>query len=223
MLIHTSILDLKSREVDLKIWLYYLPLIIFLYFDIKYIYLPLYLYSLTTSSILLILLYKMSMLGGADIFASIILSLSNASIISLIPSRLVRIGIEPILILLYTSLSILVYSGINFVRNFKDVKGLSVTQKMLLALVGKKIKIKDFLNSKFLFPLTTIKENGSVELRFNFNIEEDDKEWREYYKRLLEKRIIKEDDIIWVTWGVPVLPFMLLGYLLTLILGFPII
>lgn len=223
MMGHTSILDLKSREVDLKIWLYYSPIILFIIYDIKHVYLPLYLYSLTTSELLLGLLYKFSMIGGADVFASLLLSLANAYIVPLFSSKLARLGMEPLLILLYTSLLILFYGFYNFVRNIPYVKGYTFSQKLKLAFVGKRVKVRDFLNSRFLFPLTKIKEDGTVELRFNFDIEEDDKMWREYFRKLVEKGLIDENSTIWVTWGIPVLPFMLMGYILSLLIGFPFI
>lgn len=95
------------------------------------------------------------------------------------------------------------------------------SKRIILALSAKRMKVKDFLNSSFLFPLTQVDDDGNVTLRSTFSIEEDDKEWKQKFRKLVEERRISEDSYIWVAWGVPVLPFMLIGYLLSLVIGFP--
>ncbi|AWR96995.1 peptidase A24 [Acidianus sulfidivorans JP7] len=225
MLLHTSILDLKSREIDLKIWAIYSPIVIFVIFYIKSVNIFLYSYSLGISSILLYIFYRFSLMGGADIFAILISGLANAEVYPLLPvfptSYLSKLGIEPLTIMLYSSILIFLMSLVNLIRNFNYTHGLSLSQRILIGLSAKRIKVKDFLNSEFLFPLTQIKENGEKELRTTFSIEEDDKEWREKFRELLNSGKIKEDEYIWVAYGIPVIPYILLGYILSLILGFP--
>ncbi|WP_173645071.1 A24 family peptidase C-terminal domain-containing protein [Saccharolobus solfataricus] len=222
MLIHTSILDLKYREVDPKIWIYYSPLCLFIIFSFHNLFLPIYLYSFIITNLLFLILYKLSLLGGADLFLNVILSLANASVISLVPSRFLVIGLEPLVIVLYSSIIILIFSLINFVKQYKYVRNLPFSKKILLALSAKRIKIRDFINSKFLFPLTEVKEDGSIMLRDYFSVEEDDKYWRELYSKLVNEGKISADTYIWVAWGIPVIPFMLAGYIMSLIIGFPI-
>jgi len=43
----------------------------------------------------------------------------------------------------------------------------------------------------------------------------------EKYAELLERGVIKESSEIWVTWGVPVIPFFLIAYVISLVVGLP--
>jgi preflagellin peptidase FlaK len=222
MLIHVSILDLKYREVDFKIWLIYLPLVVFFIFYVHRIDLFLYSYSLGVSVFVLYMFYKLSLMGGADLMAILIIGLSNPSVYPLFFPTFSELGMEPLIVILYSSISVFLVSLYNLVKYFKYTKGMPFSKRIILALSAKRIKVKDFLNSSFLFPLTQVDDNGNVTLRSTFSIEEDDKEWRQKFRKLVEERRISEDSYIWVAWGVPVLPFMLIGYLLSLVLGFPL-
>ncbi|MEL9969328.1 MAG: A24 family peptidase C-terminal domain-containing protein [Metallosphaera sp.] len=221
MLIHTSILDIKYREVDPKLWLFYSPLMIFLYFDIKMINLLIYIYSLFTVIIVFFAFYKLSFMGGADLFAVLIVSISNAVVHPLFFARLSELGIEPLVIVFYSSLFIIMSGIINLVSNFRHTKGLKFHTRLILAFSAKRIRVGQFINSKFLFPLTEIDDNGNEILRMGFSVEEDDSYWREVYKRLVNERKVSLDKYIWVAWGVPVLPFLLAGYIISLVIGLP--
>ncbi|MDT7901827.1 MAG: A24 family peptidase C-terminal domain-containing protein [Acidianus sp.] len=222
MLIHVSILDLKYREVDFKIWLIYLPLVVFFIFYVHRIDLFLYSYSLGVSVFVLYMFYKLSLMGGADLMAILIIGLSNPSVYPLFFPTFSELGMEPLIVILYSSISVFLVSLYNLVKYFKYTKGMPFSKRIILALSAKRIKVKDFLNSSFLFPLTQVDDNGNVTLRSTFSIEEDDNEWKQKFRKLVEERRISEDSYIWVAWGVPVLPFMLIGYLLSLVLGFPL-
>jgi len=223
MLLHVTYLDLKTREIDLKIWLLYSPLALFFLFQYKNLNIFLYLYSVITVNILLLVFYYVSLMGGADLFLSLILSLSNASVRPLFFSNFSMIGLEPLTILLYSSLLIFLTSIGNLLRNYSYTKGYPLKLRIILALSGKRIKVKDFLNSKFLFPLTQIDESsGQVAIRTTFLVDEDDAEWRRKFSEYVKKGLIKEEDYIWVTWGVPVIPFIALGYFISLISGLPL-
>ncbi|BCU69483.1 peptidase A24 [Stygiolobus caldivivus] len=223
MLVHTSILDIKTREVDLKIWLIYSPLIIFLYFDYRHVIPLLYIYSVVTTNVLIYVFYRLALMGGADLFLSIILSLSNAAVYPIFFPRFSELGIEPLVIVLYASLLIGISAIMNLLRNIGKVeRNLPFSTKLSLLISGKKITVRQFLDSKFLFPLTQVNEDGTVSIRTSFSVDEDDAEWRKKFQEYIEKGIIKEDDEIWVVWGVPVIPFILAGYVLSLIIGLPL-
>ncbi|MCY0883153.1 peptidase A24 [Acidianus infernus] len=221
MLIHVSILDLKYREVDFKIWLIYLPLVVFFIFYVHKIDLFLYSYSLGVSVFVLYMFYKLSLMGGADLMAILIIGLSNPSVYPLFFPTFSELGMEPLVVILYSSISVFLVSLYNLAKYFKYTKGMPFSKRIILALSAKRMKVKDFLNSSFLFPLTQVDDDGNVTLRSTFSIEEDDKEWKQKFRKLVEERRISEDSYIWVAWGVPVLPFMLIGYLLSLVIGFP--
>ncbi|BFH72653.1 A24 family peptidase C-terminal domain-containing protein [Sulfurisphaera javensis] len=223
MLLHTSYLDLKTREIDLKIWLIYSPLVILFIFEYKHLSLFLYLYSVITTNMLILVFYWLSLMGGADLFLSLILSFSNASVKPFLFPALSMLGLEPLTILLYSSAMIFFAGVLNLLKNYKYTSGYPFTTRLTLSLSGKRITVREFLNSKFLFPLTQIDEqSGTITLRTTFSVEEDDAEWRKKFKEYVEKGLIKEDDYIWVMWGVPVIPFIAIGYFLSLIVGLPI-
>ncbi|EZQ02104.1 peptidase A24 [Candidatus Acidianus copahuensis] len=221
MLFHTSYLDVKKREVDFKVWGIYTPLIIFFLFYYHSINFLVYSYSFGVSILIFYVFYRFSMMGGADLIAVFLVGLSNPVTYPLFFSKLSELGIEPIVFVLFTSLSILVVSVLNMAKYFKYTKGLPFSTRVILSMSAKRIKVKDFLNSSFLFPLTVVNDDGSSEMRTSFSIEEDDKEWREKYLKLVRDGRLTEDDYIWVAWGVPVIPFMLIGYLISLFIGLP--
>ncbi|TRM86779.1 peptidase A24 [Sulfolobus sp. C3] len=173
-------------------------------------------------NVLFYLLYRFSLIGGADVFLNVILGLSNSTVFPLVRSPLSVIGLEPLLIVLYASVLILLASVFNFIKQYKFTRNLPFLKRIIFALSARRIKVRDFINSKFLFPLTTINEKGEVTIRDYFSIEEDDKYWRDKYRKLVEEGKVSEDDYIWVAWGIPVIPFVLLGYFLSITVGFPI-
>jgi Type IV leader peptidase family. len=123
MLIHVSILDLKYREVDFKIWLIYLPLVVFFIFYVHRIDLFLYSYSLGVSVFVLYMFYKLSLMGGADLMAILIIGLSNPSVYPLFFPTFSELGMEPLIVILYSSISVFLVSLYNLVKYFKYTKG----------------------------------------------------------------------------------------------------
>jgi len=222
MLVHVSILDVKYREIDTKIWLFYSPLVLFFIYNIKFLNIYLFLYSFIVTILILYFFYRLSFMGGADLFVMIILGLADSSVHPLFYSFFSIIGMEPIIIMLFASLLVFMFVIINFIRYYKYTVGLSISKRILLSISGKRMKIKDFINSKFLFPLSVIDDKGNESLRTSFSVDEDDREWRDKYTKLVLKNIINEDKVIWVAYGIPVLPFILFGYIVSLIIGIPI-
>ncbi len=223
MLGHTSYLDIRDREVDPVIWVFYSPLIVFGFLNFHYLNLFLFGYSYVISSIVIIVFYYLSLLGGADLFLLLILNLANAHIETLFGnSFLIREGIEPLIVLIYSLLPVTIAGIANMIRNYpRTPRCFDTKKKLLLAFSGKQMTVDKFLKSKFVFPLTEVDPKGNKNVRLSFSIEEDDAEWRQKYSELLEKGILRGDEKIWVAWGVPVIPFILLGYTLLLIVGFP--
>jgi preflagellin peptidase FlaK len=221
MLLHTSILDIIKREVELKTWLIYSPLIVFLYFDLFKINILIFIYSFIIIILLSYLLYKFSLLGGADVMALLLLGLGNSYVEPLFFPKLSKLGMEPMIVLFYSSIYVLALGIYNFMKNYKHTSNMPFSLRIILSFNGKRMKVKDFLNSKFYFPLTIVNEN-SRELRTSFSIDEDDSEWRRIYSELVKKGILREDEYIWVSWGVPILPFILLGYITSLFIGLPL-
>ncbi|BBG24586.1 A24 family peptidase C-terminal domain-containing protein [Sulfuracidifex tepidarius] len=223
MLAHTSYLDIKYREVNPLIWVFYSPLVIFGFLNFHYLNLFLFAYSYIITSIVILVFYYLSLLGGADLFLLIILNLANAHMNTLMgDSFLISEGIEPLIVLIYSLVPITIAGLINVLRNYRYTpQNFNLKNRLLLAFSGKQITVKKFLGSKFVFPLTEIDPEGKKQIRLSFSIDEDDSEWRKKFKELLDSGVLREEDKIWVAWGVPVIPFILLGYSVLLIIGFP--
>ncbi len=222
MLVHVSILDIRYREVDTKIWLFYSPLALFLIYDIRFLDIFLFLYSFIVTILILYFFYRLSFMGGADLFVMIILGLADSSVHPLFYSLFSIMGMEPLIIMLFASLIIFISAIVNFIRYYRYTTGLPMSKRIILAISGRRMKVKDFINSKFLFPLSEIDDNGNENLRTSFSVEEDDKEWRDRYAKLVANGIVSEDKMVWVAYGIPVLPFILFGYIISLIVGIPI-
>jgi preflagellin peptidase FlaK len=161
-------------------------------------------------------------MGGADLFVMIILGLADSSVHPLFYSLFSIMGMEPLIIMLFASLIIFISAIVNFIRYYRYTTGLPMSKRIILAISGRRMKVKDFINSKFLFPLSEIDDNGNENLRTSFSVEEDDKEWRDRYAKLVANGIVSEDKMVWVAYGIPVLPFILFGYIISLIVGIPI-
>ncbi len=222
MLIVTSIFDIKYREVPDRLWIPFVPLVVFTYLEFKYVNPFVFAYSLIVSVVLLLVLAKVGLMGGADVVLMLLLGLGNPVVFPLIFNRFSLVGGEALTVLMYTSFAIFLTGVVNFLRNFGKTKGLDLRTRLVLSYSGRRMKVRDFLTSKFLFPLTLVDDRGNVTLRLTFGVDEDDKAWRERYAELVRKGILKDDAEIWVTWGVPVIPFFLIGYVASLIVGLPI-
>ena len=222
MLVVTSIFDIKSREIPDKLWIPFLPMVVFTYLEHDYVNAFVFVYSVVMSVVVLLALTKVGLMGGADVVLMALLGLGNPIVLPFFFPRFSLIGGESLTVLIYTSLLIALSGVSNLLRNYSHTKGLDTKTRLVLAYSGKRMKVRDFLNSRFLYPLTVIDDKGNVKLRTTFQVEEDDRVWREKYAELVRKGVLKEDAEIWVTWGVPVIPFFLIGYVLSLFVGLPV-
>jgi preflagellin peptidase FlaK len=221
MLVITSIFDIKYREVPDKLWIPFVPMAIFTYLEWPYVNALVFVYSVVTSVILLLIMAKVGLMGGADVVLILLLGLGNPLVIPLLFPRLSLMGGEAITVVIYASIFIVLWGLVNALRNVRHVSSLSGSNKWMIAFSGRKMTVREFLNSRFYFPLTEIDDSGNVRLRTHFKVEEDDAYWRKRYEELLRKGVVREDTEIWVTWGVPVIPFFLMGYVVSLVVGLP--
>jgi len=220
MLTHVAISDLRKREVKDLVWLIYSPLLILVYFERGSFSPLIYAYTIAATSLTTFAMYKFGLMGGADVIGAAMVSALNPSVSPLFFPLLSRAGMDGLVVLLYTSLMIALTGLWNLFRNLRYTSGLPFMKRLSLAFSGRRVTVSQFINSKFLFPLT--EDPVSQELRTTFSIEEDDSQWREKFRRMLAEGKVREDTMIWVTWGVPVLTFMLFAYLLSLLIGLPV-
>ncbi len=187
--------------------------------------------------LLMIILYFMDYFGGADI---VILSellvlypfyglyeysiFKHACIIHL-----------PVLIvlLLYATLSLLlifVARGLYVLIRYYDLlpRKLSFLHRIALSFIGRPVRIRDYLSMKHYYPLEVFEKTsgGGVKrrFRFSFSISEEYYEHQDRIRKLLEKGLVSADDYIWITYGIPFIVPVFIGFLLVLLLGdYPVV
>lgn len=221
MLIITSYMDLRTREVDPRVWIPFavaaaVLIIVRIYSHWDPGYLAYLLLSMIPPAILFIL-GLLRMMGLADPIALAIVSL-------LIPAPPPDLILPPsMVVLILASISMLLLLVLPML--FINIPRLSLISKrcgskylvVLITLTGFPVSVERFLGSKFLYPLIYPLLSGDGVLwicRGSFEIEEDPRAHREAISMLLEKGYIDREEIIYVTWGVPYIVFILLGVLL---------
>ncbi len=226
LMVITSYMDLKKREIPLKVWVVSLPLAILLtlaeylkinYIDMKVMYI--YITGLFISIGLSIIFYIFDFFGGADMFALITLSIAFPIIFVgeyIIPPQL--------LLILYASLTGLLFSLGYFTSNIvnknwkKLPENLGILQKIALMFLGIPVKPEDYVKMKFYYPLTIYDCRGKPQIRFSFSIEEEYEDFIEHVKELIKNKCISNETYLWVTYGIPFLINIYIGFLLTLLL-----
>lgn len=230
MLAHTSYLDVRYREVDPKIWLIFGVLggilTVIEIFTNKHMLITV-IVNVVLGLVIGIISYVLGLFGGADFLCLFILSIIHPYP----PIRpLYYIGpIYPFILTIVTNslLLTLIVPVINFIRNMRNIKYLRhlkapLKYKLLYPLIGYPVMIKKYLKMKYTYPLIIYKyHEGKTDIKFRltFNIEEEHQEHQEYFKTLIDKGVLKEDNVIWVTQGIPLLVFITLGYIMSISLG----
>ncbi len=226
LMIITSYMDLRKREIPLKVWALSLPLAVFLtiieyinsyYVDIRLIYV--YIVGLFFSIGLSILFYIFDFFGGADMFAFITLSI-------IFPMNFVKEYIIPpqLLLILYASLTGLFFSLAYFLfniinRNWRKLPhNMGLLRKAVLMFLGIPVKSKDYVKMKFYYPLTIYNCNKELKIRYSFSIEEEYEDSIKYIEELIEKKCISGETYLWVTYGIPFLINIYVGFMLTLLI-----
>jgi len=178
------------------------------------------------------LLYVFGLKGKADVFvtAELVFLYPFIDIYELVflKPRL-KTPIPPIMaILIYSALlSILLVVFKSTVAALKhrealprDIPGYA---RLMLLVVGKPMRIREYLESKFYYPLTLlIVEGNSIrkKYRFSFDAEKEDyREHQKYFRELVEKGLVSPEDYIWVTYGIPFIVPLLLGFITFMIVG----
>jgi len=223
MLLHASIKDIKTREIEPKYWIFYgVPLIVIAIAELltsspSKMLLTVYVISIIAVIVITIPLFLANMFGGADVFALLVIALSHptvpfksnivfpVSIIVLLYSLLLLIGL-PIAFFLYNLVK----------RNYLTLNKISLPRKIAAMFLGIPIRAGELINKRFWYPLY---RPWSNEFKLSFDIEEDDAELREKIRDLIERGKLSSREPIWSTYGIPTIPFILVGYLLALITG----
>ncbi len=233
-LLYATYTDIKEREVTPILWIIsgsiggLLSLMEFL-FDPDPLRILAILLSIIIAFTVGFTFSYLGLLGGADFLAFLVVSIYHPWKPLLIKPLF---DVMPLFIpsfIIYSSLSsslLAIYflsSNLLFKRTKLLKQGGNFWRKILVLMIGKPIKMKDFMNSKFMYPLEEIKvlPGKGVLRRFRVTVDVNEpiEEKVEDIRRMVERGLLSPDDYIWVTPGLPMMVFMLIGYFLAIYLG----
>lgn len=227
--------DWKSREISDKIWMAMViigvPLIL-LEFNVRSIdnlWIMFTAISITFSTILGLTLYKIDMFGGADAKALIALSI----LIPTLPENLtIKLNTHPItpistfnnsiIISTTPAIYLIIKNSIKIVRGEKIFQGLeneNILKKILAIATGYRIPLEKIKNEKYKYPIEEIiVEENSIKRRLNIKIGASmgEEKLGEIIKLFEEGKIHGH---IWVTPALPLIVFMSIGVVITLLYG----
>ncbi|MEM0473758.1 MAG: A24 family peptidase C-terminal domain-containing protein [Zestosphaera sp.] len=211
---YASISDLRTREVKEYVWVPAALLSVAINLLLgNYDLLQLVLASIP--ALLVLVFALLDMMGGADFLALLVVTLAHPRIF---PKPLTYLTLVYSLVIpVVLVLSNLIY-GLRNLRHYKELKCVRGSKTMLL-LLGRPKKVSSFLNSKFTYLLTipVEQQENLFECRASFSMDETyEEKIKSSVRELLEKGILKADDLVWVTPGLPQIVFYLLGYVAAL-------
>jgi prepilin signal peptidase PulO-like enzyme (type II secretory pathway) len=231
-LIYGSFSDIKTRQVSNAVWIAFLPIAIVLTLLRIVLYpdlLMISLISIIIITIISIVIFYGGIIGGADSKAIICLGVAMPIYPFFFkefyhPFFPISVFINSYVI----SCGIFLYA---FIRNLKwllrEKEGLysglekeSYWKKILAFISGYKIDLSDYNNSRLhYFPLEIIRfENGVKQKNFKFFLRIESEENKPLNNNMKNSETFKSKRI-WATPMLPMLLFIALGYLLTLITG----
>jgi len=236
MIIYTAILDVKYREVEPKVWVVFgVPLTLITMYEVYDMILggtSIFLLSIlmgisigVTCGIMFVLAY-MELMGGADFFAILVISLAHPwkpfnTYLNILPFFPLSLLANSAVLAVTPAIYHLIVNILKYRRAFKIVEG-TPWEKTVLAFIGKPMKVADFLKTKFTYVLESyecINDSFKRTLRLNFKVSEEPEDDRRRIQELVNKGVLKAEDFIWTTEGLPMLLPILLGYILTLTIG----
>jgi preflagellin peptidase FlaK len=230
----SSIYDLKTREVDDWVWLIYGPIglsltILRLLLDASNLVLTLLAIGVTTGVALA--LGYFGLFGGADAKAMICLGLTlplNPTIIHpLLGYVHPFFPIVVVIIAFLCSASLSVWFGLkNLVtylrfgrRMFDGLENETAWRKIMACILGYPAKFSKLRSTFYLYPMEEAKRDNSVthrSLKLYISAETDREQLVSELSNAMKPEFNGE---VWVTPGIPMLLFMLVGLILALIFG----
>ena len=223
MLTITAYMDIRTREIDPRIWIPFI--VIGIAFTSIKIYLghlePLYLALNMIAPLMIAILGIQGMIGFADFFALLAISL-------LITSPLDNSSVIPpsIIILLLTNLIVVIGSIIPFtvlnIKHYKYIKSIcgSTIKTLIIIATSRVISIEKYLSTSHYYPLVfprqskdnTIDSKNTIwECRTSFLIDEEPEEYRKEFEYMATRKIIDPKTRIAVAWGIPYIIFILIA------------
>lgn len=229
-----SIQDLKSREVSSTLVYTYLCISVFVFvistllselsIELRLFY---FIVTMSITTGVLSLLYFYGLVGDGDVYVASAVGLCF-TYPDAYKTTLTRQGVLPpsLVILLYSTMASILLSFINLLANLsrhrEELEGIPLQYRILLPLVAFPIKIEDYLSGryKYVYPIQIfeIDETGNVKTCFRLLVNLD-KEYKNHIKDLVARGLLKGDQHLWVTYGLPMILFINIGLIAFLVLG----
>ena len=235
-LLYASYLDVKTREIPPKLWLVSsmlaIPATIYeAYVFATHGFLDYVILSIVSSAVIVAALAAMmmkSLIGGADVLALAFLTVDmpwypfSLGAKAFVPIPLLTLFYATVIAALWIPFKVISNLSKEEFRSHARELGVGGLKFLRLAASAKAVKISDYMKMKFWYPLEVLEErNGRIKvtLRNTFSIDEEYQEHQEKIKRLVEKGLVSQDRLIFVTYGVPFLVYITLGFFLSLLVG----
>jgi preflagellin peptidase FlaK len=234
--IYASVSDLRTREVSNKVWVVMAPLALTLTLFQFAVFspqsLPLYAISFAITAVLSYILFYFGAFGGADAKALMCLALA----LPVYPNDLLKFYVplvSPIFPLTVFSNAVLlaalsvVYAVLRNVfwrlragrRLFEGFENESVWRKGLVFLTGYKVKVAE-LEKGHMYPLEDVNAEETGETERKLLVLPKDEERETIVVRILNaKQEGKLPNDVWATLGLPLLVFITLGLIVSLVIG----
>jgi preflagellin peptidase FlaK len=225
--------DVTTREVTDRVWLLSYPVGLMLlatrFFTQTDSWLPIVV-SLAAAFAISIVWPYLGLWGGADSKAFLCLAIMNPLIPSL-DSRMPHI-VDPFFPLVVfcnayvASLASVLYAILRNLRTrplhtlFDGLQGENRFRKLAAFLTGYRIPVDELQSKSFLFPLETVRRQGSTFTRhFKFELDVNADPQKELTQIIAARDSGLLHDTVWVSPGLPFLLFMTAGLALTLAVG----
>jgi preflagellin peptidase FlaK len=241
-LAYASIRDYRKREVSNIVWVWFAPigttltLTQFILFEAGS-FLQLYAFSVFITSVFAILLFYTGAFGGADAKGLICIALTlpvypEKLFQPLFPEASPFSTFFPVMIFFNAVLMAALSVFYAIFRNlwwklrtkcdlFEGFERETFTRKLLVVLCGYKISLNKLKDKKFLYPLEDVEEDKmSGCLKRKLLVFPKDEKREEILGRILKfTGEAREKSYIWATPGLPLMIFILLGFLTGLFVG----
>lgn len=233
---YASYMDLKTREITPWLWiiasLIALPFTAYeAWFLVSKGYATFCILEIALSAMALpfiVYMYRKGLFGGADMLAYVFLMVD-------MPWYPIAFGLRsiipiPLLTLFYASLVVGITVPFKMLKNLTSKKFREHARELNLkgidlikfSATASAMTVKEYLKKRFWFPLEILREEGDLvkrELRSHFNVEEEYEDHQKAIRELVNKGKVREEDIIFVTYGVPFVVFMFAGFIVSLVVG----
>jgi len=224
--------DFKSRELNSKVVYSYLVVGLVLYTVTLITARNLVevivhtVFTLIVSPGVFLVLYKYGLTGDGDVYVSLSLGLTLYHPVAY-KATLARQGVlSPALVtVLYASLTATLYTLIQGVLSAARyrvlLKQVPLRYRVLLVLTARPVKAGEYCENpkyKHYYPIQVFKPTDQG-LQVEFNLSRLSDTSRIEILELVEKGVVPRDFVLWVTPGLPYVFYMLIGLLLTILLG----